>query len=66
MVNGFAYSVVNDDDHRWATLRPWFDPWPALLDANPGLRVVCPSNALDARLITRSGSNGFPIPNLFA
>ena len=40
MLDGGAGSGLIVDDSPSAGLRPWFDPWRALLDANPGLPVA--------------------------
>ena len=40
MLDGGAWSVLIPDDNPAVVLRPWFDPWRSLLDANPGLSVA--------------------------
>ena len=40
MLDGGGWSGLLIDDSPAAELRPWFDPWRALLDANPGLPVA--------------------------
>ena len=45
IVHGGPWSVLKDDDTPAAALRPWFDPWRALLDTNPGLPVAWKSDA---------------------
>jgi predicted amidohydrolase YtcJ len=40
IIDGGAWSSLQNDDHWVAVARPWFDPWRALLDANPGRPVA--------------------------
>ncbi len=45
ILDGGAWHQLNDENSPAVAIRPWFDPWRALLDANPGLPVAWKSDA---------------------
>ena len=40
IIDGGDWSALNDDSRPLSAIRSWFDPWRALVEANPGLPVA--------------------------
>lgn len=45
IIDGGTWSALNDSSSPLALYRSWFDPWRALIDANPDVRVAWKSDA---------------------